>query len=152
MARVQFDQITSARVRHFDAYWRSKWIDGRMPGRADIDPAEIRDILPYLIIAEIERNPFRVRYRLCGTMVQQYDEELTGRYLDELGRTSDAEKAEIAAAYRSAVEEGAPQFGIHEFPARSMDLPLAVQAGIWPLRGAGGTNDQCVAIEDYVNL
>jgi len=152
MARVRFDQITSVRVHHFDAYWRSKWIDGRMPGRGAIDPAEIRDILPNLIIAEIERNPFRVRYRLCGTMVQQYGQELAGRYLDELGRISDADRAEITDAYRHAVEEGTPQFGMHEFSARGIDLPLAVQAGVWPLRNAGGVIDQCVAVEDYLNL
>ena len=152
MARVPFDQITSARVRRFDAYWRSKWVDGRLPGRSSIDPAEIRDILPFVVIADIERDPFRVHYRLCGTMVQQFDEELAGQYLDQLVRATDAEKTEIGAAYRRAVEDGVPQFGVHEFAARTADVMLAVQAGIWPLLGASGSIDQCVAIEDYVGL
>jgi hypothetical protein len=152
MTHVPFDQITSARVRRFDAYWRGKWVDGRMPGRPSIDPSEIRGLLPFLIIADIERNPFRVRYRLCGTAVQQYSEELAGRHLDQLVRATDAEKVEIGEAYRRAVEDGDPQFGIHEFIARTMDVALAVQAGIWPLLGAGGGIDQCVAVEDYVDL
>lgn len=152
MARASFDEITSARVRRFDAYWRSKWVDGRPPGRAAIDPAEIRELLPFLIIADIERNPFRVRYRLCGTMVQQYSEELAGRYLDALTRATDEEKVEIGAAYRRAVEEGTPQFGLHDFVARTTDFKVAVQAGVWPLMGASGRIDQCVAIEDYVSL
>jgi hypothetical protein len=152
MARVPFEQITSGRVRHFDAYWRSKWVAGRMPGRSAIDPSEIRDLLPFLVIVDIERNPFRVRYRLCGTMVQKYDEELTGQYLDQLVRATDASKAEIGEIYRRAADDGVPQFGIHEFISRTMAAPLDVQAGVWPLLGAGGIIDQCVAIEDYINL
>jgi hypothetical protein len=152
MARVPFEEITSGRVRRFDAYWRSKWVDGRMPGRSAIDPAEIRDLLPFVVIADIERNPFRVHYRLCGTMVQKYDEELAGQYLDQLVRATDAEKAEIGEAYRRAAEDGVPQFGMHEFASRTLDVMLSVQAGLWPLLGAGGIVDQCIAIEDYVNL
>lgn len=152
MARVSFEQITSGRVRHFDAYWRSKWVAGRMPGRSAIDPSEIRDLLPFLVIVDIERNPFRVRYRLCGTMVQKYDEELTGQYLDQLVRATAAEKAEIGEIYRRAADDGVPQFGIHEFISRTMSTTLAVQAGVWPLLGAGDVIDQCVAIEDYINL
>lgn len=152
MTQVSFDQITSARVRRFDAYWRGKWIEGRMPGRAAIDPTELRDLLPCLIIADIERSPFRVRYRLSGTLVQHYSEELAGRYLDELTRATGEEKAEIGAAYRRAVEQAAPQFGVHDFVARTTDFKVAVQAGIWPLLGTGGVIEQCVAVEDYIGL
>ena len=99
MPILTFDQVTSERVKRLDAYWRSKITDRGLPRREDIDPTELRDILPYMLIADIEQNLFRIRYRLSGTMIQQYDEELHGRYLDELERTSEEDKALITAAY-----------------------------------------------------
>jgi hypothetical protein len=76
MPILTFDQVTSVRVKRLDSYWHSKATSDGIPTRNDIDPSELRDLLPCIIIAEIEQNPLRVRYRLCGSMIQQYDEEL----------------------------------------------------------------------------
>src|SRR5689334_22575752 len=127
MAIVRPDQITSARVLRFDEYWRSKWVNDRMPSRSSIDPSELLDILPFLIIADIERNPFRVRYRLCGTMVQKYDQELAGKYLDELERDSDATKAEATEAYRRATDDREPAYVVTVYVSRTMNTAQKVQ-------------------------
>ena len=52
--------------------------------RAAIDPTEIPRLLPYLVIAEIEASPLRVRYRLVGTrVVEDHGSDFTNRYLED---------------------------------------------------------------------
>lgn len=152
MPEIPFDQITSIRVRQLDAYWRGKKRDAAAPLRSNIDPAEIVPLLPYLFMVDIEHAPFRVRYRLCGTMIQRYDEELTGKYLDELHNTPANDKEEIAGFYRRVVREGQPHFSVHAFPSRGLAVPLLVQGGIWPLAGPGARVDQCMGMQDYPDM
>jgi len=50
-------------------YWDSKRRGRRMPARRDIEPAEILDLLPYVVLIDVERDPIDFRYRLVGTAV-----------------------------------------------------------------------------------
>ena len=152
MPALTFDEVVSKRVRRFDAYWRAKAGNHELPRRSDIDPAEIRDLLPFLIIADVEQDPFRVRYRLCGTMIQELDTELAGRYLDELPNLTPEELSGISDAYRHAVETRRPHFSWMEFMSRPTGNPVIVHGGVWPLLGDKGMIGQCVAIQDYIGL
>src|SRR3546814_945976 len=79
------DQIESARIRELFAYWQDKRRGDLLPRRADIDPVEIPRLMPYVLIADIEHAPFRVRFRLVGTkVVEATGFEFTGKYLDEI--------------------------------------------------------------------
>ena len=40
-----------------------------MPARRDIDPAEIPDLLPNVVLVDVERDPPDFRYRLIGTAI-----------------------------------------------------------------------------------
>src|SRR3546814_12418028 len=56
-----------------------------MPRKSDIDPGEIKPLLPYILIGEFAGDPVRLRYRLVGTeVVSVYGIDFTGRWLDEL--------------------------------------------------------------------
>jgi len=50
-------------------YWDSKRAGRRMPARRDIEPTEILDLLPYVVLIDVERDPLDFRYRLVGTAV-----------------------------------------------------------------------------------
>jgi hypothetical protein len=50
-------------------YWDSKRAGRRMPSRRDIEPTEILDLLPYVVLVDVEREPLDFRYRLVGTAV-----------------------------------------------------------------------------------
>lgn len=69
-------------------YWLSKNIDGRPPGRADLDPMiEIPHLAAHLMILDI--LPDGYRYRLAGSdLGNRLGEELTGR---RVGRATAAE-------------------------------------------------------------
>jgi len=50
-------------------YWDGKRAGRRMPARRDIEPTEILDLLPYVVLIDVERAPLDFRYRLVGTAV-----------------------------------------------------------------------------------
>src|SRR3546814_12568465 len=64
--------------------------------------------MPYVLIADIEHAPFRVRFRLVGTkVVEATGFEFTGKYLDELTLPDDAgpvlESYQLASESKCAV-------------------------------------------------
>ena len=62
------------------AYWRSLHQRGRLPSRADIDPAQIRTLLPCLALLDAQTPDGAPRYRLAGTgVVELFGQEPTGR-------------------------------------------------------------------------
>ena len=84
---LPISEISSDMILQFHGYWLQISGSGRLPARADIDPANFKRFLPNVILTDIEQDPFRVRYRLCGTKVAEFCGNLTGRYLDEVATT-----------------------------------------------------------------
>jgi len=67
------------------AYWLEKKGSRAMPRRADLDPAEIPDLLPHVLLIDILQEPLDFRYRLIGTTVEHHlSRPLTGLRLSEL--------------------------------------------------------------------
>src|SRR3546814_7114968 len=58
-------------------YWKQKRGDRPMPAESDLDPAEIRKILPHVILLDVRQEPLDFHYRLIGTKM---DEHMLGRY------------------------------------------------------------------------
>ena len=60
------------RHRRVFEYWRSKAPEGVLPGRRDIDPLEVPDLLPWLTLIDVvwEQERLRLRCRLMGTGVR----------------------------------------------------------------------------------
>lgn len=79
------DQARMRATRRLFAYWQDQ-VDRGVPfHRTDIDPSSIVEILPFVILGDIEASPFRVRFRLVGTSVVEFSRlDFSGRYLDEL--------------------------------------------------------------------
>ncbi len=62
------------------AYWQRLHRKGHPPARADIDPAEVRALLPNLALLDDATGDGRARYRLAGTaVVELLGCEPTGR-------------------------------------------------------------------------
>ena len=79
------DGTESPLIRQAYQYWSSKRRGRFAPSRADIDPAEMTDFLAHVVLIDVEHSTRRYRIRLIGTaFAEQYGEEVTGRYLDEL--------------------------------------------------------------------
>lgn len=120
-----------------------------MPERAMLDPAAIKPLLPLVLLAEFEPAPFRVRYRLTGTSVDQWNNmNITGRYLDDLADEGGfGAVAKLQESYLQCYERAAPVIDDYDWPGRHGGV-LKVRYGMFPLL-LQGTVAQCLAIEDY---
>ena len=67
------------------ALWRDRCRDGRLPARADFEPRDFAGHLGWIVLADVEQQPLRFRYRLIGTQVTAMaGRDMSGRYLDEI--------------------------------------------------------------------
>lgn len=154
-AESRFDlalsEISSELIQQYHRHWLQISRNGRVPSRSDIDPCNFKRILPNVILVDIERDPFRVRYRLCGTQVTEFCGNLTGRYLDEVGTNDVWSTAAYLHQYEVAATETRPVFSfdwmLGQFGGRH-----PFQTGIWPLATDGRMVDMCIAVEDYLKL
>lgn len=72
------------RLAELYAYWRSKHRGPLLPGRADINPFELKPLLPHVLLIDVERPALQFRYRLVGTaVVQAVGTDATGRRMEE---------------------------------------------------------------------
>jgi hypothetical protein len=76
--------IGDERLLQLHAYWRHKATGRPMPCRADLDPIEIPQLLPHVMLVDVLRSS-RYRYRLIGTEnAREHGINATGCYLDEV--------------------------------------------------------------------
>jgi hypothetical protein len=140
--------LGSDRLRTLYRYWREKCGGRRMPARADIEPLEIPELLPTLLLIDIvmpesgAAGP-RFRVRLAGTeIVERYGEDYTGRYLDEIDFGD--QQPQILADFSECAATGAPHRGQRQFwSARGIQLQM--ERLILPLGADGETADMLLA-------
>jgi hypothetical protein len=147
---MEVDRLTSRRVGEFHRYWRGKCADGRLPARASVDPVEIPRLLPYLVIAEIEGTPMRIRYRLVGTRVAEANgSDYTNRYLDECNF---AVEPLLNESYRRLIATRAPVFAYYEWNKTNWTGRRgsvgASETGFFPLSSNGDTIDFAISVAD----
>ena len=135
------------RIRRLRDYWESRQRGRAVPARADIDPAEIKPLLPYLLIADLSANPLRVRIRLAGTEVcEAFGFNIAGRRLEELDLSGGAPF--WLAQYERMMRTRAPVFG----RTVGMQGPVELFRSDWamfPLASDGERVDQSLEIEDW---
>lgn len=117
------------------AYWQRKRGDRAMPGRSDIDPAEIKRLLPGMLLVDIALAPDGTPdfvYRLVGTReVEMRGHDPTGKRVADAyyGKSAD----EVTGCYRRVVDVRSPFLdddcyhlpGQEWSPAASIYLPLS---------------------------
>jgi hypothetical protein len=137
-----------AKIAQLADYWRSLG-DGAAPERHLLDPAAITPLLPYVLLIDFEDEPFRVRYRLTGTKVDEMTGiNITGRYLDEFAQEPYRAAIEgIERCYRTCRSTGQAIVETYLWPNEG-GLWRQVWMGLFPLK-INGEIRQCISIEDY---
>ncbi|WP_307347454.1 motility/cell cycle regulatory protein MopJ [Caulobacter ginsengisoli] len=113
------------------AYWASLRRAGRLPGRADIRPEDLKRLLPTVSLIDVLPDG-DYRLRLAGTgLYSVYGREITGRRLEDVYNSQAAEywRKELD----TVVREGRPGVGVHSMSWRGashmsilwLRLPLA---------------------------
>jgi hypothetical protein len=142
------ERLRSTSVKELYTYWRSKQRNRPMPAPSDIDPAELRPLLPSLIIAEYVGAPVRVRYRLVGTQQVYYNGlDFTGFYLDEIDWGIENEFVNLV--HQTLLRTAAPVIGRYQWGFRDSILGFA-EFGVFPLSEDGTSVARCVGIDDFV--
>lgn len=141
--------VNSERINRLLDYWQRLRGDRPMPAKQDIDPSQLKPLLPYLMLAEIHQGPLRVRYRLVGTeAVRMAKEDYTGRWLADSGWDAE-EVASYTRQYEMLVEKRRPLLGTghlisHEGKERIFEW------GKFPLSEDGVQVTHCIGIEELI--
>lgn len=137
-----------AKIRALGSYWESL-AGGGVPERSQLDIAAIAPLLPYLMLMELEAEPFVLRYRLTGTRIDEWvGLNVTGRTLNEFvpgDRTGTS--AYLMACYEECRQTRAPVIGAYDWPSVG-GTPLRIWFGIFPLNIAGELR-QFLVVEDF---
>ncbi|MEZ5830823.1 MAG: PAS domain-containing protein [Dongiaceae bacterium] len=141
-------QVRSPSVLALHDYWQSKLRGRAKPAPGDIDPSEIRQLLPSIIIAEYLGEPVRVRYRLVGTQQVYYNGmDFTGLHLDEIDWGLENE---FVRQVHDLVRTGArPVLGQYQWGFRDNMLGFA-EFGAFPLSDDGLTVTRCIGLDDFL--
>jgi PAS domain-containing protein len=145
--RLEYSQLDSPRVRRFREYWQTRRTAQRIvPLRADLDPTDLRSLLPNLLIIEVERQPTRFRYRLVGTRVVEFNkQDFTGLYLGAIGWEGEAQFVDACTDIAAGRE---PLYGFYTWTRRNGMIGKC-EFGAFPFSHDGETVAQIVALEDY---
>src|SRR5262245_35938605 len=116
--RLDFSQLDSPRIHRFHDYWKGRKSAGHaVPLRADVDPTDLRELLPNIVVVEVEQAPTRFRYRLVGTRVVEFNQlDFTGAYLGAIGFE---EEQQFIDAYADAVASKQPLCGFYTWTLRN---------------------------------
>jgi hypothetical protein len=98
-------------------YWLDKHVDGRPPGRKDLDPPiEIPRLAKDLMLVEV--CPDGLRYRVVGSAIANYMTiDVTGRLVAESGWTSDGVRASWRKELETVRGSGKPLLLVTRLPA-----------------------------------
>jgi hypothetical protein len=133
------------------AYWCRQRGARTMPRRGDIDPADIVELLPHIMMVEMVGAPPRPRYRLVGTAIVEFAQfDFTNQFADEL-MFQDTAGTDWAGDYHRVAAARTPGFGVSRWlPANS--TPHWIEYLICPLSRDGETVGRFISIEDYEPL
>jgi len=132
-AASHFDE--HPRFRRLANYLAAKAPPGKLPGRQHIDPIELGDLLPFLMLVDVVPQPTgepRYRIRLVGTeAVAIQGADGTGKFVEEILTKNEA--AEIIRGYGDILRSRQPQYrkgvvateGRDHVPYRRIAFPLA---------------------------
>ena len=136
------------KITTLGAYWESL-AGGAVPERAQLDVTALTRLLPYVMLMEIEPDPFIVRYRLTGTKIDEWvGLNVTGRTLNEFvpgDRTGSS--SYLMACYEKCFRTATPVIGAYDWPSVAGN-PLRIWFGIFPFN-IGGTIRQFLVVEDF---
>ena len=125
----------NARFRRLADYLAAKAPQGKLPGRKHIDPLELADLLPWVMLIDMmpqANGEPRYRIRLVGTeIVAIQGSDGTGKYVDEV--LTGSESAEVIRGYGEILRTREPQYrrgnvpvsGRGHVPYERVAFPLA---------------------------
>ena len=144
---LDFATIAHPQLERVYEYWKAKKAERLAPARRDIDPIDLRDVLPGTLLIDVARNPWRFSYRLAGTLTERiHGVDLTGRSIDQLKPQAFADL--LRGDLIELAERAQPQLVYLEF-INQMGVQRGYQVLRLPLSSDGSTIDMILIVTDY---
>jgi hypothetical protein len=104
------------KLRFLHDYWLSKRRElGRLPGRADIDPVEVFELLPYIVLWDVIDGGKDLRIRLAGSHFEEaHERAMRGFRMSEWIRSR--QDAAVWERLRTVIQGRQPDFRHTELP------------------------------------
>lgn len=130
-------------------YWHKRCCDRPMPRRRDIDPADLKSVLPHMMIFAVVDDGRDFIYRLVGSRIREFlSADYTGQRLLEVEATKPAdtilENFQACRKYRKPVLGNIPYVGPKSDIVTMEDIVL-------PLSSDGKTVDQIIVVLDFLS-
>ena len=129
-------------------HWESLRNGRRFPTRAEIDPTEIYNALPYVSVLQYQHEPFRIQFRLIGNEVGRlYGRNVHGRFIDEM-EWEPQDIIDTTHIYDRLYREAVPLFGLSytNFQAKADRI---FEWAAFPLSDDGARVTHAISIDDY---
>ncbi|MFM8747082.1 MAG: PAS domain-containing protein [Aestuariivirga sp.] len=142
-------QLVVPEQRQLYDYWLSCGGGKPMPSRADINPADIPRLLPFVSLIDVADDVKQSRVRLAGTRLRDvFDREITGLTIGDLDL---GEKQDYwLAAYRHTVFDGKPTQGIVRGPRVNKEHLVQYWLRL-PLAAAGGGVNMVLGLDYFLS-
>lgn len=147
-ARRILDQAKSSVIAAGYEYWLQKRDQSSrsLPGRQHLDPVEMKDFLPHVVLIDVVRDGAyqRFRSRLNGTHVTDiFDRDGTGKYIEHIGYLHVFD--EFYRRFSAVVDEKALVYGVSSSPVRHLDV-VDYEHLTLPLASDGHTVDMLFGV------
>lgn len=145
-------ELDDPRFQWLFRYWLDRHRDGRLPGRAQIDPVEFPHLLGRIHLIEVVRADGRIRFRfrLWGSMISDvFAHEHTGHWLEEVAAPGTL--ADVERFLMTCTQECRPQFWRRPMLVNRAEF-VATRRLLLPLAADGETVDMLIGLilEDAV--
>ncbi|WP_417319684.1 PAS domain-containing protein [Emcibacter sp.] len=125
-------------------YWLSRRQDRVMPSRKDINPAEIPELLPHIIMLEVHGRPPQYRVRLTGTHVDMVlGMSLTGLWAHDI-----PDSQGLRSRFDWLVKHKRPYYSTDRLAFAAKEHKF-YSCMVCPLSSDGETVDMIISSNDY---
>jgi len=126
------------------AYWEGRRAGKFAPSRTDMNPADLVEALPRIMLADVLHAPLDFRYRLTGTSIAEvHGQEMTGKGPRDLAPPTYG--ALIHRHYCEAVRRRTPM--LHVIVLDVMERSRCYARLLLPLSGDGATVTMLMAVD-----
>ena len=137
-------QINDVRLRMAYSRCSAEALTGRMPCKDFVDSGTLGDLMGWLFLFRIERDPLRFLYLLYGQKLgRRLGLDLTLKYANE--HPDPGAREGIIGALTAVATTGRPHLGVST--RRVLDRTVTTEGMALPLTGPDGTIDHLVAIQ-----
>lgn len=148
MSRRTLDTIRSKIIRSGYEYWKSKCDGNKLPTWSDINPADIKPLLPNIVVIHVLQDPLDFLEKITGEMV------LARSVLNSMGKNwRDYEgrgpESVIWGVFEDVVNSKQPSFQTIPYVGKHKEF-MEIETVICPLSSDGETIDRIISFVDYI--